>query len=355
MKDGYEYHGADVSYFSGIPRPALLQKGVHFREVQPVYGKIREATGVSFIPVLFTPEGEAWQDSSDILDRLEAAHPEPALYPSTPVQRIAGYLVELYGNEGGLLPAMHYRWSFEDSVRQARADFAAGSGNLEASSAFADRMAGSLPMLGVNEATIPAIEAHVRELFDALSAHFEEHAFLLGDRMSLADCGLMGPLYGHLYRDAVPGRLMRDTAFRLTTWIDRMNRPNPSRQTGWLAEDRLAPTFVEALRVMADCVPVLEAQLAALDDWADANAKPGDETERAVGMTTASFRGAEFQTGLRPYSIWMTARLLDQLAALTPTERTRAEQAFTGTGWDRLLAIHPRHRIERRGHSLYWV
>ena len=354
MSRPYEYHGADVSYFSGLARPALLQKRVYFHEVQPDYRKIREATGQTFIPVLFTPDGAAWQDTSVILDELEAAHPEPPLYPATPVQRIAAYLVELYGNEGGLMPAMHYRWSFEESIRQARQDFAAGSGNPEASAAFADRMAGSLPLLGVNEATIPAIEAHTAELIDALCAHFEEHAFLLGDRMSLADCGLMGPFYGHLYRDAAPGRLLRETGFRVTTWITRMNRPDPAKQTGWLPDDALAPTFVEALRIMGDCVPVIEAQVAALDEWADANAKPEDVTERAVGVAAATYRGVDFQAGLRPYTIWIVQRTLDQYTALDEQARSSVDEALANTPWPRLLKLTPRNRIDRRHHALLW-
>ncbi len=111
----YVYHGADVSYFSGKARPALIQKGLHWSEVRPRMREIVENTGVAFIPVLVTPEGEYWQDTSEILDRLEARVPEPPLFPSTPVQRIAAYLIELYGDELGVLPAMHYRWSFPES------------------------------------------------------------------------------------------------------------------------------------------------------------------------------------------------------------------------------------------------
>jgi glutathione S-transferase len=135
----YVYHGADVSYFSGKARPALLQKGLWYREVLPDYAEIRKRTGIQFIPILVTPEDETWQDTSDILDRLEERHPEPPLYPTTPVQRIVAYLIELYSDEVAGLPAMHYRWSFEESVRKVRADFAANTGNLEACGSFSTR------------------------------------------------------------------------------------------------------------------------------------------------------------------------------------------------------------------------
>ena len=131
--NGYLFHGADVSYFSGKARPALPQKGLHYTEVPPRMHEIMAKTGLAFIPVLVTPEGEYWQDTSEILDRLEERHPDPPLFPTTPVQRVVAYLIELYGDEIGVFPAMHYRWSFPESVAQARVDFASMSGNLEAS------------------------------------------------------------------------------------------------------------------------------------------------------------------------------------------------------------------------------
>lgn len=355
MSDGpYVYHGADVSYFSGKVRPALPQKSLHYREVIPDYRRIREATGTAFIPVLFTPEGEAWQDTSEILDRLEARHPEPRLFPRTPVQRVVAYLVEVYGDEMGLLPAMHYRWSFEESVRKARVDFSFATGSLELGNRFADRMAGSLPMLGVTPDTIPAIEAHLRALLDALCAHFEGHRFLLGDAMSLADLGLMGPMYGHLFRDAAPSKLLYETAFRVGCWVERMNRP-PLDQDGWLANDALAPTLGEVLRVMADGVPQLLDGVAAVERWADENAEGTESPGRVVGPFETRYRGASLRVGARPYSLWMLQRPLDAYRALDADGRAAVDAALAGTGWEPLLAYTPRHRLGKRDNELVFV
>ena len=96
-------------------------------------------------------------------------------------------------------------------------------------------------MLGVSDATAPAIEAHLRELLAALCAHFETHRFLLGDSMSLADCALMGPFYGHLFRDAVPSRLLRETAFR-GLLLDRAHEPAAARPEGLARRTTRSPT-----------------------------------------------------------------------------------------------------------------
>ena len=345
----YLFHGADVSYFSGKVRPALPQKSLWYREVIPNLKEIVAETGVAFIPVLKTPDGEVWQDTSTILDRLEAAHPSPPLYPKTPVQRVVAYLIELYGDEIGLLPAMHYRWSFPESARKARVDFALGSGNLAAAGQFADRMVQHKDALGVSAASAPAIEAHLRELLAALCTHFESQRFLLGDSMSLADCGLMGPFYGHLFRDAVPERLLLESAFPVCCWIERMNRP-PLDQEGWLADDALADTLGPVLRVMADGVPLLLDAIRKIDAWADAN--PGAAPPRAIGRYQTPYRDVELSLVCRPYTLWMVQRPLDAYATLGAADRKRVDAALDGTGWNELLALRPRHRMGKRRNEL---
>jgi len=90
------------------------------------------------------------------------------------VQRVVAYLLELYADEFLLLPAMHYRWSFPESERKARADFAAATGDPAGAIKFADRMSGSIAMLGVRPESHAAIEMHLADLLDALSAHFAD-------------------------------------------------------------------------------------------------------------------------------------------------------------------------------------
>ena len=120
----FTFYAAEISYFSGKVRPALRQKGIAYVEHLPTPRAYREVifprTGLGFIPIVVTPDDEVWQDTSEILDHLERVHPEPALYPATPVQRVVAHLLELYADEFLVLPAMHYRWSFPESVAKAR-------------------------------------------------------------------------------------------------------------------------------------------------------------------------------------------------------------------------------------------
>jgi glutathione S-transferase len=92
----FRLYGSEVSYFTGKVRPAFRIKRVPHVEVLAtprVYREvIRTRTGLQFIPVVVTPEDDTWQDTSDILDRLEERFPAPALVPATPAQRIAAFL-----------------------------------------------------------------------------------------------------------------------------------------------------------------------------------------------------------------------------------------------------------------------
>jgi glutathione S-transferase len=349
----YIFHAADVSYFSGKVRPAFAHKSLWMREVMPDILEIKRRTGMHYFPAVETPGGEMWQDTSDILDRLEDAHPSPPLIPATPVQRIVAYLIELYGDEMGLLPAMHYRWSFEESIAKVGVDFSTPTGREAGGEKFRDRMKSTLPMLGITEKTIPAIESHTRELLDHLSAHFREHRYLLGDAISLADCGLMGPFYGHLYRDAVPERLLYQTAFHVCAWIERTNRP-PRDQAGWLANDGLGETLTPVLHTMADAVPMVVESVMSTDAWAAENARAGEAVPPGTGLTLSNYRDVTVSAAARTYTLWMVQRPLDAYRALSGAERAQVDAALAGTGWEQILALQPRHRVGKQNYQLVW-
>ena len=350
----YRFYAAEISYFSAKVRPALRYKGVHFWELRPDFQNvILPRTGLAFIPIVVTPEDETWQDTSEILDALEARVPAPPLYPATPVQRVVAYLFELYADEFMLLPAMHYRWSFPESVTKARADFAATSLQPAAAGRFAERMQGTLPFLGISPATAPAIEAHLRDLLDLLEAHFAVHPFLLGERMSLADCALMGPLYAHLYLDAVPGRLLRATAPGVSQWIERMNRPDPEAPGSWLPGDTLAPTLRRLLTLIGqDAAPLILDGARAFDTWAAAHAAEQAEPPRGTGGHETALRGVPMTRFTSSYTPWMVQRPRDAYQRLDAAGRSAVDAALAGTGCEAVLAHRPRHRLGKQRFKL---
>jgi glutathione S-transferase len=353
----YRFYAAEISYFSAKVRPALRYKGLRFVELLPTPEAYRDVilkrTGLGFVPVVVTPEDETLQDTSDILDALELRHPEPPLEPRTPVQQVAARLIELYADEFLLLPAMHYRWGTPEGETKARGDFAAFSGDPERANQFADRMSGSLAFLGVCPESAAVIEAHTYALLDALSEHFANHSYALGGAPSLADCALMGPLYAHLYLDAVPGRLLRERAQPVCHWIERMNHPDPDARGEWLADDALAPTLMPLLRLVGqDATPLFFDTVRTFEAWADERPADVEEPPRAVGMHESGFRGVRFTRYTSAYTLWMLQRTLDVVRTLAPDERRAVDAALAGTGCEALLDYEPRHRLGKRNFKL---
>jgi glutathione S-transferase len=353
-RDGcYRFYASEVSYFSAKVRPALRSKRVPFLEILATPRAYREVivprTGLAMIPVVVTPEDQTIQDSSDILDAIERRFPEPPLYPTGPVQRVVSYLVELYSDEFLILPALHYRWSFPESEVKARADFAATTGDGATARRFADMVKNATPMIGVQTTTIPVIETHTRELLDLLSALLAEQPYVLGGRPSLADCALMGPLYAHLYMDAVPGRLLRERAPLVCHWVERMNHPDPEAFGDWLAGDALAPTLRPLLSLIGrDAVPLVLDAARAVDAWVEGSAAADGELPRVVGVHDTTLGGVAFQRWTTPYTLWMVQRPLDAYRSLSPGERSLVDRALAGTGVEAMLAHTPRHRVSRR-------
>jgi glutathione S-transferase len=353
----YKFYAAEPSYFSAKVRPALRYKRIPFVEILPTPQAYKEVivprTGVSFIPVVITDDDVAIQDTSVILDELERRFPDPPLYPTTAVQRVFSLLWELYADEFLIIAGLHYRWSFPDSEAQARADFAAFNGDTARANKFADRVKFFTSLVGVLPETIPHIEAHVRELLDRLCAHFAEQPYLLGQRPSLADCALMGPFYAHLYLDAVPGRLLRETAVPVCQWIERVNHPEPGAFGDWTSADQLPPTLRPLLDLVGhDAVPLLLDNVRSFETWADSRPGDTDEPPRGTEMHRTQLRGVAFDRFTSSYTLWMLQRPLDAYRSLSAQERAAVDTAIAGTGCEALFAYTPRHRLGKRQNTL---
>ena len=349
----YRFHAFDVSYFSAKVRPALRYKQLWYEELPADIGEILRRTGFAFIPVLITPEDETWQDSTDILQRLEERHPEPPLFPATPLQRMAGRLVELYIDEFGTIPAMHTRWGSALGEASSRARFSAMLGSVERGNKAADRMLAARRFVGASPEAAPAIEAHTRELLDALSAHFEADPYLLGGRMSFADCALMGQQYAHFFVDLESRRLLLETAVPVVAWIERCNAPNTDQQGEWHADDALAPTFREVLSAMGrDAAPVILDTVRAFEVWADERPPQTQEPPRKLGTGASELRGVPIERNISYYALWSVQQTLDAYRALGQADRKRLDAAVAGSGWEELLAYEPRHRLARRGFAI---
>ncbi len=357
----YVMYGAEFSYYSAKLRCYLRRKGLPFAERRATIRAYRRLivrrTGVRYIPVLLTPGDEVWQETSDIIDRLEAHHPEPALLPAPPVARIAALLLELSGDEWLLIIALYRRW--RDYPKQR--DFIDGEFGgmlLPWAPGFVQRRLGRrvgarfrdyLPALGITPETTAALDAWYGELLDQLEAHFAAHDFLLGDRPCIGDCAWMGPFYAHLYRDPVSGAELRAGSPAVAAWIERTLSAEQAAapSSNWPA---VLPGMLPAIlkRLAGEFLPVLAAGETALAAWLrDRGAGEFVEVPRRLGTHRFTLGGVEAERAVLPHGLWKWQRARDAWRALTTEQRAAAAAELAATGWLTALETPPAVRLER--------
>lgn len=355
----YVFYGWHLSLYSGKTRAYLRYKAIPHVEKPPrawTMRTIRRRTGATVMPAVVTPEGEWLQDTSHIMDALEARFPEPPVLPATPRQRIAALLLEAWGDEFWLPSAMHYRWSYPENYPLFERD--AGGQLLPFAPAFVRRrlaagtaaaMRAFLPSLGVSPDQRGAIETWTEAQLDLLEAHFATQPYLLGTRPSYGDFGLIGPLYAHLGRDPYPRRVLMGPRPHVSAWIARMQEPPRPRRGSFLAGDEIPPTLAPVFRALfAEFWPSLEQTLAQAQQ-AVLQVQRGRRLRRALGEIRVPMGAQALRRRAAPFSLWMAQRPLDAYRALDPTARAGVDAWLATVGGADALQLRIEPRLRRVG------
>ncbi len=361
----YLLYGGELSLYTGKARAYLRYKGLDFRELpatRQVYKEIiLPRVGAPIIPVLVTNEDEVVQDSTEIIDFLEARHPAPPIYPAGPLQRLVALLLEFYGDEWLIIPAMHYRWSVIDEqydfIMREFGAMSAPDATVQEQIRLGEKLCapfrGSISALGVTPQTIPGIEQSYVELLAELDSHFCHYDFLLGSRPGIGDFGLIGPLYAHLGRDPVPLELMQRSAPNVYRWVQRMNAPLP-RSGDFLPDDQVPDTLLPVLERMGrEHLPDAVDVVAHNARWLARN--PGGSLPRVLGFHSFTTGGVSGTRYIHSYSQWMFQRCLDHYTGLDGTDRQRAEKLLSRTGVLEALNTPLTHRVRRQPGQLELV
>ncbi|MBW2447538.1 MAG: glutathione S-transferase family protein [Deltaproteobacteria bacterium] len=291
MPAPYRIFGAELSPYSVKVRSYFRYKDIPHQwvlrnaEAEPEYKKHAR---IPIIPLVVTPDEQGLQDSTPILDRIEAEHPEPSVHPGDPVAGFVSTLLEEFGDEWGNKWMFHYRWAREvDQVasagRIARNMLPADAGEDQHAGVVqmvCKRMVDRVWFVGSNEVTAPQIETSFRDAVALLEAHLAERPYLFGARPAYGDFGLWGQLY-NAWTDPTPCNWIEAKAPNLLAWIHRMTWPRAEGDfESW---GSLEPTLM----------PFLEQQVGGLFmPWTLANAAcvaAGEEefsVELASGLWT---------------------------------------------------------------------
>ena len=371
-------YGAEPSLYTGKTRSYLRKKGIAFQERNASHPRYREVAGIvgrNIIPIIETPDGDIIQDTSEIFDVLEARYPENAMLPDSPRQKLVSYILELFGDEGMLKPAMHYRWNFPDDnfpyifreFGRATAPQAPMDEAAETSKKFASRMQSYLPMLGVTPETIPLIENAYMELLGLLNDHFRFHPYILGGRPTLGDFGMIAPLYAHLGRDVHPASLMKKRAPFVARWVERMNVADDGMAEFGdlpreiLADDEIPETLIPVLKLISqDYFPEIVSVVNAVsqkvrDDNVPAGAPVIDADRTNFGAIEVPYRGIKIQIGVRHFSQWMFQRGLKVYQDLTGEDKTSVDALLEDIGALEAYQISPERWMKRENYKENFV
>jgi glutathione S-transferase len=281
VADKYILWGASWSLYTSKLRSYLIKKGVDYVEINPSHPRYEETimkkVGYFTVPVLETPEGKIIADSTESMEYLDSRFPNPPLLPEDKTLAALAYLIHSFGSEGLTKSAMYLRWNTSlDNRIFARKEFGRTLATPELAEGFAVAMRDYLPILGVglDHGVDMAIKKSLEQLYDTLNAHFLKYPYVLGGLPSLADYGLMGPLYAHHGRDISSSNAMKMRAPALYRWIETMLRPPVVDPEVWqvpqeyFAADDLPDTLIALLKLIGEnYVPEIISTIKLYHQW----------------------------------------------------------------------------------------
>jgi glutathione S-transferase len=378
----YTLYGMTASLYTAKARAYLSQQGIPFIErgagCDTMMNDIVPVLGRYIMPVVVTPAGDILQDGTDIIDHFEQGElSRHSVVPVNGVLRAVTHVFELFGGEGLLRPAMHYRWNFDEHnlnfLRSSFLDVLPASDSAEQNEAnfqFASgRMRKVTVAWGVTPENMPDIEASYQEFLQLFERHLCQYPYLLGGSATLGDYGLLGPLFAHLGRDPYPANLMKQSAGRVYKWTERMNAPGgqldhtlPHQSTALLEANAVPDTLKDLMRYVAEeYLGEITAHVEFANQWllerpsvkAGSNGQESP-TERSIGTTSFDWRGRKLESSVLPYRFYMLQRLTDCFDAADADTQASILDLFNETGLASILGLKTARRVERRNYLEVW-
>jgi glutathione S-transferase len=278
------------------------------------------------VPTVVTPLDEAVQDSTPIIERVEAEHPDPSIHPQNESLAFLSALIEEFGDEWGNKIMFHYRWWSEiDQLASAQTlarlnrPNASGEDVAMLAKAIRERMTGRGHFVGSSAQTAPLIEGYFYELLDILEPHLQTRKYLFGERPSFGDFGLSAQLY-EASVDPTCGSVIRARAPAVLDWCHRMLEPRPDGPfASW---NELKPTLQPLVAYIGRYfLP-----------WSQANA---DALAAGDSSFTVNLAGKAYTQPPQKYHAKSLAALKAKYRALPANAM---DAVFDGTGCPRYLA-----------------
>ncbi len=283
MTAPFRLYGAELSPYSIKVRSYLRYKGLEFEWLARSNARQEEFARYAklpLIPVLVDADETALQDSTPIIEKLEAEHAAQSITPDDPALAFVAALIEDYADEWLNKAMFHYRWSYpedqESAARRITDMIFEGAEKPEGiEDSVRTRMIGRLYHVGSSPETAALIEGSFTRALAQFETLLSGRAYLFGGRPSIADFGVAAQL-AQLLSDPTPGAVIRAQAPNVVRWIERME--NPKAEGAFASFDDVKGAVAELLRA-----EVAGAYLA----WMAANAAAVADDANGVAVEIA--------------------------------------------------------------------
>ena len=233
MSSEYRIFGAEMSPYSVKVRAYFRYKGIPHQWLSRRANEedFQKYARLPIVPLVVTPDGTGIQDSTPIMEKLEADFPEPSIHPEDPDLNFLSALIEEYGDEWGNKLMFHHRW-FGEADQLATAHVLARGGMPDASweevdkaaSSVRERMVSRVHFTGSSPENAPLISGYLDQLLEILKLHLVDRKYLFGARPAFADFGLGLQVY-EMALDPTAGAIIRARAPEVLAWAYRMTEP----------------------------------------------------------------------------------------------------------------------------------
>lgn len=314
----YRLFGAETSPYSLKVRAALRYKGVAFDWIARSAGneaEFRKNAATPTVPLLLSPKHAPAQDSTLILDALEAAHPEPPARPEDAATQALAEILEDYADEWLNKCMFQQRWGQQPDRDAAALRVLVQLNDGKRPRAFkapakqvATRMLARLPLVGAEPENAATLENSYRRFALRLNTHLQNHLFIFGGRPSAADFAIAAQ-FQQMLTDPTPGAWLTERAPFLVAWCGHMEDPKASGP-------------FEALSALeATLLPIFEGEVSRTYlPWAFANAASASREKKRFSVT---FDDGIFEQATQSYAARafaavrasVTARLSDPALA----------------------------------------
>ncbi|GGG91234.1 hypothetical protein GCM10007420_03130 [Glycocaulis albus] len=278
----YIVYGADPSYFTRKVEAALRYMRIpHAAKPKSpdVAPRLEARSGTHLIPVVETPEGWVIHDSTHIIELLHMRFPAHPVIPASPVQYIACRLMDDWIDEWFTRAALHLRW-IDDAdaavcARKIAMDMGGGTHDRPLTAQEEESVAATaafiqpwgrkaMTVMGAGPEYQDGLRAEFADFLRQCAAILGKDGGLFGQRLSMADLGLLGAMKAHFAADDYARNFVQGAAPAMLNWTDKVWERQDEGES-WLAGDALPDGMSGLFALMAGgFVPYMAANRAAL-------------------------------------------------------------------------------------------